>query len=247
MAAAVVPPGGPGVGAAEGVLDVLQRGAEAEGLLGLKGALRFRTGDSVLRGHNTPYEAFVAKIAPGGDRLVYSTYLGGNAGDIARSIDVDRAGSAFVVGSTGSSDRPTVKPFQATMRGKRCGPPPGEPCRQAFLTRLRPNGGSASYSTYLGGREHDDAYSVAVDRNRQAHVTGSTQSCDLPTQKAFQTTLDNRGCTSEQPTKLCDDGFVTKFRANGTAQVRRLPRRLRHQAPAQREAVVEHVPRREGR
>jgi hypothetical protein len=162
-----------------------------------------------------PYDAFVAKIAPAGDRLVYSTYLGGNAGDIARGIDVDADGSAYVAGSTGSPDFPMVNPFQATMLGKHCGPPPGEPCRQAFLTKLSPSGSSASYSTYLGGREHDDAYGVAVDRDRQAHVTGSTQSPDFPTKNAFQATLDNHACTSEQPKELCDDAFVTKFEANG--------------------------------
>jgi hypothetical protein len=162
-----------------------------------------------------PYDAFVAKIAPGGDRLVYSTYLGGTAGDIARGIDVDRDGSAYVAGSTGSPDFPKVNPFQATMLGKHCGPPPGEPCRQAFLTKLNPSGSSASYSTYLGGQEHDDAYGVAVDSDRQAYVTGSTQSRDFPTQNAFQATRDNHACTSEQPKELCDDAFVTKFEANG--------------------------------
>ena len=162
-----------------------------------------------------PYDAFVTKITPGGDQVVYSTYLGGNAGDTARGIDVDRDGSAYVAGSTQSADFPTENPFQATMLGKRCGPPPGEPCRQAFLTKLSPSGSSAAYSTYLGGREHDDAYGVAVDSDRQAHVTGSTQSPDFPTQNAIQATIDNRACSTVQPKELCDDGFVTKFEANG--------------------------------
>jgi hypothetical protein len=164
-----------------------------------------------------PYDAFVAKIAPGGDRLVYSTYLGGKAGDVARGIDVDRDGSAYVAGSTGSPDFPKVHPFQDTMRGEHCGPPPGEPCRQAFLTKLSPSGSSVSYSTYLGGQEHDDAYGVAVDRDRQAHVTGSTQSDDFPIRNAIQATRDDTACTSEEPKpkELCDDAFVTKFDASG--------------------------------
>jgi Beta-propeller repeat len=162
-----------------------------------------------------PYDGFVVKIAAAGDHLVYSTYLGGDAGDIARGIDVDRDGSAYVAGSTGSPDFPKVHPFQATMRGEHCGPPPGEPCRQAFLTKLSPNGSSAAYSTYLGGQEHDDAYGVAVDRDGRAHVTGSTQSKDFPTHNAIQATRDNSACTSEQPKELCDDAFVTKFGVSG--------------------------------
>lgn len=164
-----------------------------------------------------PYDAFVTKLSPSGRRIIYSTYLGGEASDIARGIDVDADGSAYVAGSTGSTDFPRVRAFQNTMRGEHCGPPPGEPCRQAFLTKLRPSGRTASYSTYLGGQEHDDAYGVAVDRSKQAHVTGATQSRDFPTRNAFQSTLDNHACTSEQPHELCDDGFVTKFGPRGRA------------------------------
>ena len=162
-----------------------------------------------------PYDAFVAKLAPDGDRVLYSTYLGGEGGDLARGIDVDDDGNAYVAGSTQSPDFPKVRAFQNTMRGEACGPPPGEPCRQAFLTKLNPSGATAAYSTYLGGREHDDAYGVAVDRQHQAHVTGATQSPDFPTRNALQPTLNNRACTSEQPEEFCDDGFVTKFAANG--------------------------------
>jgi hypothetical protein len=162
-----------------------------------------------------PYDAFVTKLAPTGDRVVYSTYLGGNAADLARGIDVDSDGNAYVAGSTGSPDFPKVRAFQNTMRGEACGPPPGEPCRQTFLTKLTPDGATAAYSTYLGGKEHDDGYGVAVDRQQRAHVTGATQSPDFPTRNALQATLNNRACTSEQPHELCDDGFVTKFAANG--------------------------------
>jgi hypothetical protein len=164
-----------------------------------------------------PYDAFVLKLAPSGARIAYSTYLGGNASDVARGIDVDRDKNAYITGSTGSPDFPKVRAFQTTMRGEACGPPPGEPCRQAFLTKLNRKGGTAAYSTYLGGREHDDAYGVAVDRQQRAHVTGATQSRDFPTRNALQATLNNRACTSEQPEELCDDGFVTKFTATGRA------------------------------
>ena len=162
-----------------------------------------------------PYDAFVTKLAPTGNRILYSTYLGGHGGDLARGIDVDDDHNAYITGSTQSPDFPKVRAFQNTMRGEACGPPPGEPCRQAFLTKLTPSGSTAAYSTYLGGREHDDAYGVAVDRHHRAHVTGATQSPDFPTRNALQPTLDNSACTSEQPEEFCDDGFVTKFTPDG--------------------------------
>jgi hypothetical protein len=162
-----------------------------------------------------PYDAFVTKLAPTGNRILYSTYLGGHGGDLARGIDVDDDHNAYITGSTQSPDFPKVRAFQNTMRGEACGPPPGEPCRQAFLTKLNPSGATAAYSTYLGGREHDDAYGVAVDRQHRAHVTGATQSPDFPTRNALQPTLNNSACTSEQPEEFCDDGFVTKFTPDG--------------------------------
>jgi hypothetical protein len=166
-----------------------------------------------------PYDAFVTKLTPNGNRIVYSTYLGGQEGDLARAIAVDDGGSAYVVGSTGSPDFPTVRAFEGTLRGRACGPPPGEPCRQAFLTKLTPSGSAAAYSTYLGGREHDDGFGVAIDDRGRAHVTGSTQSTDFPTRRPLLRRLDNSACTSEQPEELCDDGFVTKLTRNGRALV----------------------------
>ena len=162
-----------------------------------------------------PYDAFVAKLAPTGDRLVYSTYLGGHGGDVARGIDVDADHNAYVTGSTSSSDFPKVRAFQNGLRGRHCGPPPGEPCRQAFLTKLAPDGSSAAYSTLLGGQDDDDGYAVAVDRRDRAHVTGSTKSADFPTRRAIQATLNDRACTSPQPLEACDDAFVTTFAASG--------------------------------
>jgi hypothetical protein len=161
-----------------------------------------------------PYDAFVTRLAANGGRVLYSTYLGGDESDLVRDIDVDDAGRAYVVGSTNSPNFPTVRAFQASLRGRACGPPPGEPCRQAFLTRLSATG-SISYSTYLGGRDHDDGYGVAVDSAERPHVTGSTQSSDFPTRLPLQGRLDNRACTSVQPEELCDDGFVAKLSRDG--------------------------------
>ncbi len=46
--------------------------------------------------------------------LVYSTYLGGSDYELGYGIAVDGAGSAYVTGSTGSTNFPTQSPYQAT-------------------------------------------------------------------------------------------------------------------------------------
>jgi len=53
-------------------------------------------------------DGFVAKLNPRGSALVYSTYLGGSAFDLAIGIAVDGSGSAYVIGSTSSTNFPTT-------------------------------------------------------------------------------------------------------------------------------------------
>ncbi len=123
----------------------------------------------------------MAKLAPDGKSLVYSTYLGGSScitpgfcGDAGLGIAVDSAGSAYVAGSTGSPDFPTTPgAFQAGSGGNLY--------TDGFVTKLAPDGKSLVYSTYLGGSVIDSASGIAVDSALSAYVTGQTQSPDFPT------------------------------------------------------------------
>ena len=64
-----------------------------------------------------------------------------------------------------------------------------------------------SYSTYLGGNNYDDGFSIAVDGSGYAYVTGFTQSTNFPTKTgAYQTNLE--GTTNV---------FVTKLNATATS------------------------------
>src|SRR5438477_2498195 len=63
-------------------------------------------------------DAFVTKLNATGTALVYSTYLGGSRGDGGFGIAVDAAGSAYVTGSTNSTDFPTTPgAIQTTYSG----------------------------------------------------------------------------------------------------------------------------------
>jgi hypothetical protein len=67
-------------------------------------------------------DAFVTKIAPRGDRLVYSTYLGGKDIDIGAGgtgIALDASGVAYIAGTTTSDDFPTTSgALQRSLRGR---------------------------------------------------------------------------------------------------------------------------------
>jgi hypothetical protein len=62
-------------------------------------------------------DAFVTKLNPDGSALVYSTYLGGSGSDYGNGIAVDSSGSAYVTGTTDSTDFPAVNALQATYGG----------------------------------------------------------------------------------------------------------------------------------
>jgi hypothetical protein len=151
------------------------------------------------RGIHGGQDAFVAKLTADGAHLVYSTYLGGTGDDRATGIALDPSGSAYVTGSTFSTDFPVLNPAQRYSGG-------GE---DAFVTRLSADGSFLWFSTYLGGSggtvvSPEVAQAIAVDAQGNAYVAGVTGSADFPRMNALQTSL--RGLS---------DAFVSKLTAAG--------------------------------
>src|SRR5712691_3292520 len=146
-------------------------------------------------------DAFVTKLNPAGNGLVYSTYLGGSFTDRGLGIAVDAAGNAYVTGFTDSTNFPTTPgAFQTTFGGG---------FSDAFVTKLNPTGTGLVYSTYLGGSTTDLGRGIAVDAAGNAYVTGATDSTNFPTTSgAFQTTFGGGF-----------DAFVTKLNPGGTGLV----------------------------
>ena len=133
--------------------------------------------------------------------LSYSTYLGGTGIDEGHAIAVDASGSAYIVGTTTSTDFPVVNPRQGTARG----------ARDVFVAKLDPSGSGLAYSTYLGGSGDDYGHGVAVDGSGSAYVTGWTGSTNFPVVGAFQAAKG--GATSDV------DAFVAKLSPDGSTLV----------------------------
>ncbi len=128
-------------------------------------------------------DLFVARIAPDGSAIQYSTYLGGEDSDSAGRIAVDGAGHLHIAGSTVSYTFPTTPgAFQEAFAGADCSSPPFQyrNCSDAFVTKVSPDGSAWVYSTYLGGSLDDDARGLALDGNGNAHLVGYTFSTDFP-------------------------------------------------------------------
>jgi len=130
-----------------------------------------------IQGSNAgDFDAFVTKLNVAGNTIAYSTYLGGNGDDRGFGIAVDSNDNAYATGWTGSSNFPTLNPFQESYAGN----------RDAFVTKFNAADNTLAYSTYLGGNGDDRGLGAAVDSNDDAYVTGSTYSSNFPTLNPFQ-------------------------------------------------------------
>ena len=155
-----------------------------------------------LFGSSIDSEAFVTRLNPAGNALVFSTYLGGDANKDGLGVAVDGSGNVVVTGYTESSDFPAANALQASRNGT----------MDAFVTKFTPNGTSLVYSTYLGGASGESSRGVAVDSSGNAYVAGVTSSNNFPTTPgAFQTTLANGQFQS--------DAFLTKINPAGSQYV----------------------------
>jgi uncharacterized repeat protein (TIGR01451 family) len=162
-----------------------------------------------IAGTGMPYPstAFVSKLAPSGDSLDYSTYLGGSGVDYAEAIALDSSGSAYVTGSTDSPDFPVLNPLPGQASCNLNGD--GISCsRDAFVTKLSSDGSALTYSTYLGAPLFsDEGRDIAVDSAGAAHVTGDTGiSCCSPNFPSVNPLQDPGGDAEAFVTKLVPTG-----------------------------------------
>ena len=110
-------------------------------------------------------DAFVAKVSADGSTVLYYTVLSGSSADAAAAIALGSDGSAYVTGSTGSSDFPvTSGALQTTFNVAGAS--------QGFLVKVNP-AGAVAYSTYINGTAYTQATGVAIDSAGEVYLTGS--------------------------------------------------------------------------
>jgi len=143
------------------------------------------TPDALDPDYNAFQDAFVVKLDAGGERLGYATFLGGRANDVGYGIAVNAVGEAYVVGSTRSAEFPTTPgAFDTSYNGRYTYQ------EDAFFVRLRGDGRTLEYGTFLGGTQVDDGYAVALGADDTAYIAGYTGSSDWPlTEGAADATL----------------------------------------------------------
>jgi hypothetical protein len=117
------------------------------------------------------YDAFLAKLSPGGGMLDYATYLGGNGSDAATTATVGSAGDVWIGGYTTSTNFPVSGAWQPVTGGSFDG----------FISHLSPSAAVLLTSSYLGGSEADQILGMALDPSTGiVFATGSTVSTNFP-------------------------------------------------------------------
>ncbi len=156
--------------------------------------------------HNGQQDAFVTRLNPAGNALIFSTFHGGTRADQGFGVALDSDDNAYVTGYTSSSDFPTLDPLQAENAGE----------ADVFVSKFQTDGAAMVYSTYFGG-SGDDGFlppgavngvprincRIAVHKE-EATITGTTFSDNFPTLNPLQ--AGRNGFSDAFVARLASDG-----------------------------------------
>jgi hypothetical protein len=146
---------------------------------------------------------FIAKLAPDGKTLIFSTYFGGSDGweTAFGSPGLDSNGKIYISGATATSDFPvTADAYQPYISGE----------ADIFVCKFSPDASQLLFSTYIGGTKGDGSRGLAIGYLGSIYVVGQTSSRNFPTtHSGFQTTFQGNG-----------DAFIIKFSESSTYSAR---------------------------
>ena len=153
------------------------------------------------------------KVAQTPPTLLFSAFVGGNDGqndEIVRDIALDQSGDVYLTGYTYSSTFPTKSGFDKSINGG----------GDAYILKISSTG-TIIFGTFIGGSKWEYAYGIAVDSNKNAIITGYTESdSNFPRVNAFQNTFGGVGTCGTAPNQFaCADAFITKLNATGNQLV----------------------------
>lgn len=118
---------------------------------------------------NGQVDAFVAKISPSGEEIIYCGYIGGEGEDVATAITADGSGFAYVTGYTGSTEKTFAVTFGPDLDYN-------GGFYDAFVAKVSIAGNYLAYCGYIGGSGYEAGFGLSVDDWGCAYVTGFTSS-----------------------------------------------------------------------
>lgn len=160
---------------------------------------------STFQGAQGDVDIGISKFSEQGNRLIFSTFIGGNGADIPQSLIVDELDNLYILGVTGSDNfpMPNISSYQNTFKGGQ------KPAHQAFnfdfgtdifICKLNFDGQSIASSTYLGGTNNDglnlniyknygdDARGEIYFENGRVLIISNTLSTDIVLKNSYMST-----------------------------------------------------------
>jgi hypothetical protein len=141
----------------------------------------FPTVNAYQSTHSDPslQDAFVFKLNPSGDELLYSTFFGQDFLDIGCAIDIDSSGNAFVFGRLIGGNITIKNPIDEERN-----------VEEGFLVKFNSTGNGLDFSSYIGGSEKEYPATVLVDDDDAVYLIGRTDSDDMPGLDGYDTSFN---------------------------------------------------------
>jgi hypothetical protein len=145
--------------------------------------------------HNGGTDVFVCTLDSSLSLLLASTFIGGKTSDYGYSLALDNSSYVFVTGRTESSNFPTTPgAYDRTFNNKWSG-------ADVFVSKLDNSLKKLLASTFLGGKDSESGFAIAIDFSGNPFIAGRTNSVDFPaTAAAYDRTFNGSG-----------DAFVSKL------------------------------------
>ena len=157
------------------------------------------TSESFDETHNGEEDVILFRLSQDGSELDFSTFIGGSGRDRGWDLCIDSKRNLYVTGYTESPNFPTTPGcYDDTYEGDSW---------DTVILKCNNDGSDMIFSTFVGGVESDEGYSVVIDTENYVYVSGATGSFDFPvTSGSFDVTF-NYGTV---------DTFILKMNPRGS-------------------------------
>lgn len=169
------------------------------------GGIAFGTGYPTFGAYQSTFggdfDLSISKFNPSGTALIYSTYIGGSAGEAPHSMIVDNSGNLVIFGSTSSTNFPTQNAYDNSFNGGAAATNMNgilyDNGSDIFVLKLNSSGNALVGSTYIGGSGNDGISfhssslnfnygdvargEVYIDANDHIYIASVTNSLNFPT------------------------------------------------------------------
>ncbi|MEZ4622621.1 MAG: hypothetical protein R2867_44970 [Caldilineaceae bacterium] len=132
------------------------------------------------RGADNFPDAFVARLNPTNNTLLFSTYVGGDEWDEGHALELDDNGNVTIGGMTNARNFPILNASQSTLGNGICNLGGTERyCYDGFVTQLSTDG-ILRLSTYIGGGLDDNLLALGLDGDNNLIGGGGSESPNFP-------------------------------------------------------------------